>query len=246
MRKFFISLFAVCALVPAFSQEIGSLGDLGDIQGLFEEEEEDPSILFQSKDGDIVLRASAHVGYGFHSMKSSLFQTAGSSEVFLNVLRLGVYPNEFLSVELNTDIEYNSFKSSDIVFYIQDGILHLPMDDASSISGKVSKSTSSFNYFCVNFPVLAKFRAGKMAFGGGAEASFNFGGRTWYKYTEGSRTTTVKETGAKLNLFTYGFIGVISYDSLALFVKWYPKSSRIVPKGDIDFNHITFGIAFGL
>ena len=233
-------------MVPAFSQDLGNLGDLGDIQGLFEEEEEDPTILFQSKDGDIALRASAHVGYGFHSMKSSLFQPAGSLEAFLNVFRLGVYPNEFLSVEMNADFEFNSFRSSDVVFHLQDGILQLPLDDSSSVSGKVSKSSSSFNYFCVNFPVLAKFKAGKMAFGAGAEASFNFGGRTWYKYTEGSRTTTVKETGAKLNRFTYGFIGVISYDGLALFVKWYPKSSRIVPEGAFDFNHMTFGMAFGL
>ncbi|MBQ7072299.1 MAG: hypothetical protein IJM89_02895 [Bacteroidales bacterium] len=240
MRKFFISLFAICILLPGFSQ------DLSDIQEFIQEEEGDPSILVQSKDGDLALRASAHVGYGFHSMKSSIFQPARSTEFFLNVLRLGVYPNEFLAVELNTDIEYNSFKASDIVFYLQDGILQLPMDDPSYGSGKVSRSTSSFNYFCVNFPVLAKFKAGKVAFGAGAEASFNFGGSTWYRFKSGSRTTTVRETGARLNLFTYGFIGVFSYDSLALFVKWYPKSSKIVPGGAIDFNHMTFGIAFGL
>ena len=244
MKRLLLSLIALCVFVPAFSQE------LIDIPGLFEEEEEveDPSILVKSKDGDMVLRISSHIGYGFHSMKSSLFQQGRSMEVFVNLLNLGIYPVDYLGIELSADIEHNAFKSTETTFYLDNGIIRIPYDSGSSggSGGTGSKTLSSFNYFCVNFPALVKFRAGKMEIGGGAEASFNFGGNTYTKYTEGNRTTTVRERGAKMNLFSYGVVGIISYGGMAFFVKWYPKSSRVVPESMVDLSHMTFGIAFGM
>jgi hypothetical protein len=230
------------AFLPAFSQ------DLSDIEEFIGEEEEDLGIIASSKDSKVILYGSSHIGYGFHAMNSSIFEPGASGEVFANILRLGIYPAEHLAVELNLDIEHNDFRSKETSFSLENGYIVLPKDGTAPSEGeaKGKKNVSSFNYWNVNLPLLVKFRARDFHIGAGAEGSINFAGKVWSRYTQGRRTTKVSETGARLNLFTYGIVGVISYDGLTLFLKWYPKSSRIVSQGDVDFSHMTVGLSFGL
>ena len=245
MKKILISILAFLTVVPAFAQSASS------IDAILPEEigygdEEDRTVIFRSPDDKVLVYGSSHIGYGFHSLKSSDFLPGRSKEIFINMVKLGVYPADFLGLELSMDLEHNSFKSNNTFFFIDENSLVRQLETGMVVTGKVNKPISAFNYFTLNFPLLAKVRLGKMELGGGAEAGFNFAGRTWYRYSFDNRTIGVRDKGAKLNTFTYGFVGVLSYDGIAFFVKWYPKTSRILPEGSLDLNYMTLGLAFGL
>ena len=247
MRRLLIAVLALCTLVPAYSQDLSALADVyADGTPILPEEEEPSMIIAQSKDGKVVFYGSTHMGYGFHVMKSSDFLPARSKEFFLNLVKLGIYPADFLGIELGVDAEHNSFKSNN-TFFFTDGSDTVRQEAIENVvPGKVTKPISAFNYLTLNFPLLVKLRFGDLQIGGGAEAGFNFAGRTWYRYNTERRTVGVRDKGARINSFTYGFIGMVSYQGIAFFVKWYPGSSGILPAGSPDLDHMTFGIAFGL
>ena len=246
MRRLLLAVLAVCTLVPAYSQDLSALADVYADGTPVTDEPDVSSVIAQSKDGKVVFYGSAHFGYGFHAMRSSDFLPARSREFFLNLLKLGVYPADFLGLELSADIEYNSFKSNSTFFSLDNNGNVRRTDIETVVADKVSRPMSSFNYFTLNFPLLLKFRTGNLEIGGGAEAGFNFAGRTWYRYNMDKRTIGVRDRGAGINSFTYGFIGVMSYEGVALYVKWYPKSSKVLPEGSMELDYMTFGIAFGL
>lgn len=246
LKRLLLAVSALCLFIPGYSQDLSDLADVYADGTPVSDDEEISSVLAQSKDGKIVFYGSSHIGYGFHTMNSSDFLPARSKEVFLNLVKLGIYPAPFLGIELSVDAEHNSFKSNNTFFVIDDNGLVRQIETGEAVPGKVTNPISAFNYVTLNFPLLLKLRFGDLELGGGAEAGFNFAGRTWYRYSSDRRTVGVRDKGARLNSFTYGFVGMLSYEGIALFVKWYPKSSRLLPEGSADLDYMTFGIAFGL
>ena len=39
---------------------------------------------------------------------------------------------------------------------------------------------------------------------------------------------------------------ITSWSDFGIFCKYYPKSSKILPDGSVDFSYWTLGLAFGL
>ena len=78
--------------------------------------------------------------------------------------------------------------------------------------------------------------------GAGAEARLNFAGSTSFSYRQDNRYVSVEERKAKLNLFNYDILAVFSMNDMGIYFKYYPKGSRFLPEGSVDFSWMTLGI----
>jgi len=116
-----------------------------------------------------------------------------------------------------------------------------------SIPGKtIEKPLSRITTFSLSVPVLAKFVLNRFRIGGGAEANFNLVGDTFYRYRVDGEKTRERTKGLALNKFSYNFVGLVGMGNLTIFGKYYPKNSRMLPEGSVDFNYWTLGVAFDL
>ena len=224
MKRMIVSALAALMTVMAFAQE-------------------EP--LYTSPSGKLTFDVAAHVGFGYHVTKSSAFTPAFSSELFANLVKLGVYPTEHLGLELGVDIEGNFFSSKTSSFIV-DGQKKIQAAPFVSLDGgSIDKTRGGFNYLTFNAPVLLKGIFGKVQLGVGAEASLNCCAETYYRYRQDNKRLQMEMTDADVNLFTYGLIATLSYDGTGIFFKYYPNGSQILPDGSVDLNFVTVGIAFG-
>jgi hypothetical protein len=196
-----------------------------------------------SEDGRFALDLLSHVGWGYSFVKTDDFAPKGSGEVCMNILNLKVYPVESFGFELGGDLGWRYIGSSESAFYQHD---HFVKAVKASDLFNVDKFRSTIDVFSINVPLLAKFRAGKFSIGAGAEAQFNLSGENEYYYRDEDSRFQSTEYKAKVNTFTYGFVGAIGYDSFCVFAKFYPKSSPLLPEGGVQFNYWTLGIAFDI
>ena len=207
---------------------------------------EDDDALYVSPKGTVSFDLFSHIGYGFHFVKSDTFNPNSGGELFLNVLKFGVYPAEWLGLELGVDMAFNNFNSKRDAFYL-DNNRKIQVKDFSEIAaGTLDKHRGGFNVFSLNAPVLVKCFIGDVQLGVGAVASWNAAADAYYYFRQDHRRTEVSETKAEVNPFTYGFMATVSYDGLGLFFKYYPKSSKLLPEGSVDLSYMTLGIAIGL
>lgn len=202
--------------------------------------------LYTSPSGTVSFDLFSHIGYGFHFVKSNSFNPNSGGELFVNVLKFGVYPAQWLGMELGVDMAFNNFNSKREAFYL-DNARKIQVKDFSEIeAGTLDKHRGGFNVFSLNAPLLVKGIIGDVQVGVGAVASWNAAADTYYYFRKDNRRTEVSETKAEVNPFTYGFIATVSYDGLGLFFKYYPKSSRLLPEGGVDLSYMTLGISIGL
>ena len=195
-----------------------------------------------SSDKKISLEMLSHVGYGWHFVKSDDFRKAGSGEFFFNILNLDIRPAEVFGLSLGADLEFNSFDSKKDMFFLNEDkkVLALPFVDG------FDKTRSEIHTTSFNFPLLATFYFNDFHVGFGAEGTLNTGGYTHTYTKQGYVTDRHNENKAKVNRFSYGLTAFLSYDNLGVYFKFYPKSSKVLPDGSVNFSFWTLGVAFGL
>ena len=228
MKRFFL-LFALAitaAAAPAFA--------------------DDDDVLYTSPDGKVTFDMFHHIGYGYHIVNSSDFKSNWSSEFFLNVVKVGVYPTGNLGIELGVDLDFNNFNSKGSAFIQDSGQLIQAVDFLAVETGNLQKPRGGFNTFGLSAPLLVKGIFGDFQLGVGAVATLNLTGDTYYHFRQDNRRTEISERKAKVNPFTYGILALLSYDDLGLYFKYYPKSSRLLPEGSVDLGFMTVGISICL
>ena len=199
--------------------------------------------LYKSADGTVTFNLLSRFGYGYHIVTTEAFEPASSGETFLNVFQIGLYPSENLGFELGADFAYNYFRAKNRMFTLSDSRIVQVMD-IPSFEGGVQRFRSNLSSLSANFPLVVKGIFGKFQVGVGAEGRLNFAGSTSYSFRQDNLYASVEERKAKLNLFNYDFLGVISYDDMGIYFKYYPKGSRFLPDGSVDFSWMTVGIVF--
>ena len=202
--------------------------------------------VYTSVSGKAMFDVFNHVGFGYNATKSADFKPGFASDIFLNVLKVGVYPVECLGLELGVDLEFNDFTTKQSAFALVDNKIHAIDFDALGLGHGFDRKRSDFFVFGLGAPVLVKGIFGKFQLGAGAEAFWNITGSTSAFLRQDNREVTYTERKAKVNPFSYAVVGTLSYNDFGLYVKYYPKSSRLLPEGSVDLSYTTIGIAIGL
>jgi len=228
MKKLFPSVLATLLSVPVFAQQSTTCA---------------PS----SSDHHILsVGGLSHWGWGYSFVQSNEFKPAGSGEFFLNVLDFKFYPVEEFGLDFGLDCKWSYIRSKENMF-VQNSDHIVNKTLPFSIPGKtIEKPLSRITTFSLSVPVLAKFVLNRFRIGGGAEANFNLAGDTFYRYRVDGEKTRERTKGLALNKFSYNFVGLVGMGNLTIFGKYYPKNSRMLPEGSVDFNYWTLGVAFDL
>ena len=224
MKKLVMLALAAFVAIPCFAQK-------------------DP--VYTSVDGKVMFDMFSHAGFGYNAVKSADYKPGFAGEVFLNVLKVGLYPAECLGLELGVDMEFNTFSSKESAFALVDNKIHAVDFAALDLGNNFDRKRSDFGVFGLGAPVLVKGIFGKVKLGAGAEAFWNITGSTSAFLRQGNREVTYTERKAKVNPFSYAVVGTLSYNDFGLYVKYYPKSSRLLPEGSVDLSYVTVGFALG-
>ena len=227
MKK--IALLALAALitVPVFAQEEAWDG-----------------LVYASPNDVVRFEVLSSVGYGYHIVNTQDFRSNASSEYFLNLMSLGLYPIDAIGFELGLDLMFNNFGSRTHAFSLNQDRKVQATDFSQFEVGTLDRHRGDFNIFSLNAPLVVKFRAGDFWIGGGAVASLNLLGSTNYYYRQDYRTVEVTERRAKLNTFTYGLVATLGYNGFGAYFKYYPRTSRLLPAGSVDMSYMTIGFVF--
>ena len=227
MKKLFLIALAALLCAPVFAQR--------STHSLY------------STDSDVLsINSLSHWGWGYSFVHSDEFKPAGSGEFFLNVLDFKFYPVEEFGLDFGLDCKWSYIRSKENMF-VQNSDHIVSKTLPFSIPGKTIKNPRSrITIFSLSVPVLAKFVLDRFRIGGGAEANFNLVGDTFYRYRVDGEKTRERTKGLALNRFSYNFVGLVGMGNLTIFGKYYPKNSRMLPEGSVDFNYWTLGVAFDL
>ena len=226
MKKLILILLAGLLALPVLAQH-----------------EVSPASLATSENGVVSLDVLNHVSWGYDFVKSDAFTPRGGGEVNLNTFGLDIYPSENFGIETGLDCKWQYFNTRESQFLLDGN--RVPQASFPNVL-KADRKESSLNVFSLSIPVMAKAYLEKFFFGVGAEACFNLTGHTEFVYDNGNVRVDVTESKAKLNLFTYDFMGMVGYDDMAVYGKFYPKNSRFVPEGGVPFSYWTLGVIFFL
>lgn len=226
MKKLVMLALAALVAIPVFAQV-----------------EKEP--IYSSPGGNFKFDVLDHVGFGFNATKSTDFKPRFCGDVFANIFEVGVYPVEVLGLELGVDVEYNVFSSKESAFVLADNKIHAVDFNTLGLGSSFNRKRSDFGVFSLGAPLLLKGIFGKFRIGAGAEAFWNITGGTYAFLRQDNRDVTYTERKAKVNPFSYAILGTISYNGVGLFVKYYPKSSHLLPEGSVDLSYTTIGFALG-
>lgn len=209
-----------------------------------QEEEEWDNVVYASANDVVRFEMLSSFGYGFHLLNSPDFQSRMSDEYFVNIATLGIHPIDALGIELGIDLVYNSFGSRTHAFMQSPDGLIQSLEFTQLEQGTLDRHYGSFDVLSLNAPLLIKCKAGSFWIGGGAVGSLNCLGRTFYSYRQNYREVSVTERRAKINTFTYGLVATVGYNGFGVYFKYYPKTSRLLPEGSVDFNYMTIGCVY--
>ena len=202
--------------------------------------------VYASPNGKVTFDLISHMGWGYHFTKSDAYKPAGSGEFFFNIVKFGLYPSKNLGFELGVDVEGNYFRSKENYFELDSQYRIQARDFGNHPFGTgIENTRGSFSFVTFNAPLLVKGIFDKFEIGLGAEASLNCLGGTSLSYSLANKQIQIDESEAEVNLFSYGLVATIGYDGTAIYFKYYPKGSKVLPDGSVNFNYMTLGIAFG-
>ena len=224
MKRIALFILSLALAAPAFAQE----GDSRDIY----------------TNGIFAFNTADHVGWGYNIVTTDAFTPAYCGEYFINVLALKVRPVQGLTLKLGVDCKWDDFGSKKDYFFRADDktVQAMKVPDVISLIG-VEKFSGRFGYFSLALPVMAKVSFDKFDIGGGAELNFNLAGSVRHSYYRGDTNTSVSTTKIGLNTFTYNFMGFVGFDGFDVFAKFYPKASRPLAAGSLNYSCWTIGVA---
>lgn len=213
------------------------------LPGLAQDNEFD-NVVYRSANDVVRFELVSGFGYGYHLVNSPDFRSRMSDEFFLNIAQFGLYPIDALGIELGLDVAFSDFASNSHAFYLNGDRKIQAVEFAELVPGTLDRHFGSADIFSINAPLVLKFRAGDFWIGGGAVGSLNLLGRADYAYRQDNRRVEVSERRAQLNLFSYGLVATLGYDSFGVYFKYYPKTSKVLPEGSVDLNYMTLGFVF--
>lgn len=209
--------------------------------------EEDPSIsVYSSSDGIVSVDVLGHFGWGYHVVSADSFSANSSGEVFFNVAKLKITPIDAVSLQAGVDCKWTYFGSASYLFYQHEHMVNVSSFSTAFSGQHWDKSYSSVNIFSLSAPAVLKFNLGPITIGGGAEANFNISGETYYRLRSEDIRTEVTESKAKLNTFTYDFIGMVGFNDLSVYAKFYPKGTSMIAGDGVPFSYWTLGVMLSL
>lgn len=228
------TLILICALVamPMFHANVSAQDDSGRL------------IVAGSSDSKASLEIGTHMGFGYNFIKSNDFNPARGGEFFINIIKARLFPTENFGLELGVDYKTLGILSRDDAFYKDEKDLAHTMPYSQKYPGELSKNFSRLSSNTFSLPVLLKIEAGDFHLGVGAEGNLNLGGRVKDKFYKDDKKNKFVDKGVQFNRYTYNFIAVISYDGTGFYFKYYPKSSKLLPEGSVDFDLMTAGVIF--
>ena len=228
------ALILICALVamPMFYANVSAQDD------------EDRLIIASSSNGNVSLEFGTHMGWGYNIVKTNDFKPSGSGEFFINILKLNIYPVDFLGVELGIDYKTIDFMSREDAFYAESDKIAKVMPYSQKYPGELTKNFSRLRTNTFSAPLMIKIAADKFKIGAGIEGNLNLTGRIKDKYFKDGKKVKNIDKGIKFNRYSYNFVGGIAYDGTGLYVKYYPKSSKLMPEGGPDVSFTTIGVIF--
>ncbi|MBO4917932.1 MAG: hypothetical protein J5374_08660 [Bacteroidales bacterium] len=189
--------------------------------------------------------ALSHIGFGYNAVKTSDFNPSASGEFFVNIASLKVYPVEAFGIEIGVDYKTVDFTSKEDAFYLDNKIVKaMPFKEKFPNIDSSKKSFSRFRTNTFSAPVTLNIAAGSVKIGGGAEANYNLPGRVKDKYFVDGKKNKDIDKGAQFNKFNYNFLGYLIYDDTGIYVRYYPKSSRLMPEGGVDVSYFTIGVVY--
>ena len=110
-----------------------------------------------------------------------------------------------------------------------------------------SKYRGSLHTFSLTIPVFATVRMNSSFWiSAGAEANLNLTSWTNFREESGNVSRTTSVADGQVRPFTFNFMGMVGYKDTALFVKYYPTTSRIVPDGGVQFDYCSVGVSIFL
>ena len=186
----------------------------------------------------------SHMGFGYNIVKTTDFEPSASEEFFINILNLDLRPTDFLGFEIGVDYKTVDFRSKEDAFYLDNNNVIHAMPYKAKYDVNYTKNFSRFRTNTFSAPVTLNLYAGPVTIGGGAEANFNLPGRVKDKFFVDGKKNKNIEKGAQFNKFNYNFLGYISYEDTGIYVRYYPKNSRLMPEGGVDVSFLTIGVIY--
>lgn len=224
MRKYFLTALVALLAAPCFAQY--------------------GSPLHTSDNGKFTFDILDHFGVGYNIVNTDDYTPNGSTDVFLNVAEIGLYPTKNFGLEVGVDLQFNAFYSKETAFAQVDKIIKPVAFSALGLGDNFDRKRGCFSVFGLGAPVLLKGSFGNFQIGVGGIASWNITADNDARLRKDNRRLIYEESSAKANPFSYCFLGTLSYEEIGAYIKYNPKSSRLLPDGSIDMSFITLGVFF--
>lgn len=186
-----------------------------------------------------------HWGYGYHNIKTDDFTPASTSgEIFVNMLKLKIYPTRFLGLEIGADLKFDNFYSKDEGFKLDGGKVQV-FDLTQAYGNDIKRARGWMHVNSLSFPAIFKIGGQQFKIGAGAEAVYNYRATANYRLKNSEGKVKNKDKGVEVNRFSYDFIGVITLDDVSIYAKYYPKGPAIFSEGTgLDMSYWTVGVGF--
>ena len=224
------------------------------------------SVVFTAEDGLFSLNLMDHVFFGYNIVNSEAFTPHGGGELSLNALVLNVNPIPSVSLQVGLDCKWQFFSTKDSRFFLDESkipqVINYPIALPESTAqaqaeeqaspalpeeAMTVKYRGSLHTFSLAIPVLATAHVNdNFWISAGAEANLNMTSWTNFRAESGDVTETTSVSDGQVRPFTFNFVGMVGYQDTALFFKYYPKTSRIVPDGGVQFDYCAVGVTIFL
>ncbi len=220
------------------------------------------STVFSAQDGLLSINLMDHVFFGYNIVDADAFTPNGGGELSLNTLALNVSPAPSFGLQVGMDCKWQFFSTKDSRFFLDKDkipqVIHYPIPTPGNSAQEqttpalpeesmTSKYRGSLHTFTLAIPVLATVHLNdNFWLSAGAEANLNMTSWTNFEEESGDVTETTSVADGQVRPFTFNFMGMIGFRDTALFFKYYPKTSRIVPDGGVEFDYCTVGVTLFL
>lgn len=225
MKKFLIIVTTAFLSISAYAQSL------------------DDDVLYRSTNDVVTLNALEHIGYGYYFLDSESYTPYEAGEFFFNILKLKLYPVERIGLEISADWKFAHFTSKENGFELDASKKVQVYDLTDKFGADIKNARGWMHVNSFNFPAILKVGSEEFKIGVGAEASLNYRGTTNYKYKDEGKRQHEKVKGMELKRWTYDFVGMVSFEGLTFFGKYYPEGYSVLADGSgVKMSYWTLGL----